>query len=100
MDSPVTILRFLLLAVLLAPLAAAAGAGLLGRAGAGVRRFSVAFATLHLGLTSVLVAVSADELANRTDGGAARSGGVFSPVYVPGDPGHSGDADSQTHTTT
>ncbi len=103
-DSPLPILRAALLAVLFAPLGAAAACALAGAAGRNPRRFAVWFATAHLGLTAVLVGGVSVQLTHRGD--PTTVGSVwfhadhgFRPIAVPGDPGLTTDPDSQTHET-
>jgi NADH-quinone oxidoreductase subunit M len=102
---PIPLLRVVLLVVLLAPLGAAVVCGLAGYAGRNPRRFAMWFATLHLGLTVILVGFAAVQLTHRGDPIGSgwspfRPDAGFMPIAVPGDPGIAGDRDSQTHETT
>jgi NADH-quinone oxidoreductase subunit M len=74
------VMRAVLLAVLFSPLAAAAVCALLRNTF--VRRFSLLFSLLHLGLTAGLVVMGYVQLDSRT---AARDYGYFLPMGVPGD---------------
>src|SRR4051812_34051301 len=105
MESPVTYLRYALLVVLLAPLVAAAMVSMLG--GRLPRKFASVFAVVHLGLTVLLTFVAFHELEVRNehvlDAERLRhreEPPEFQPIFVPGDPGFPGDANSQTYETT
>ncbi|MFO0848914.1 MAG: NADH-quinone oxidoreductase subunit M [Gemmataceae bacterium] len=89
------VMRLALLAVLFAPLAAAAVCGVLG--GPFVRRFALLFALAHLGLTAGLTAAAYLQLADRAD---ARTFGYYQPIAVPGDRGAGGaDPNVSEHET-
>jgi len=105
MESPIVLLRYALLVLLLAPLVAAATIAMLQ--GTWPRRFANAFALVHLGFTILVVFMAFHELDVRNEQlhDIERSGNrdnppEFTPIFVPGDPGFIGDDNSQTYTTT
>jgi NADH-quinone oxidoreductase subunit M len=101
---PVPLLRIALLAVILAPLGAAILCALVGSGGRNPRRLAMWCATLHLGLTGLLIGGASVELTQRGDPigigfSPYRADAMFTPIAVPGDPGHDNDPDSQVHET-
>ena len=104
MDSPIVILRYAVLAILFAPLLAALSIALLP--GSWPRRVAGAFALIHLLFTAAVAFLAATELTQRSDyitknaGTEAKEFSTFQPIFVPGDPGFKGDANSQTYATT
>ncbi len=89
--------RFVLLLVVLLPLASAVVVPLFGRA---ARRFAFLSALLHVGLTAAVVVATILALDVRSQSSNPREMGVvkFEPEYVPGDPG-AGSTDTSTHRT-
>src|SRR5688572_13425064 len=93
------IARGLLLAAVFGPLAAACACAVIRTR---VRQWATVFAGLHLLAVTLLTALAAIDLNHR---GETVALGIipeltFTPIYVPGDPGHSGDTLVSSYRTT
>ena len=108
MDSllhPIPLLRIAFLAVLFTPLGAALVCWLGGGSSGRARWLALWLAILHLLLTGAVVALTAVMLTDRGDPlgigySPYHADPGFTPIAVPGDPGHEGDLGSQIHETT